>query len=292
MTTMADLVADTKRMTYGSLSEQLNLVAVAAAAGATSIVTELSLEGVSPGTVVSSGLNVWYVKGVNVATSTLQVIPGFQGAPQNPVSIGDFLYIRPRVTDHYVFSALNDVLRAMSSPQNGLYKIGEFDLPAETVYQTYDIPTEAQGMVGILRVRALVPSSPDEWVDIPDRFWRWQGEENLIRVLYPIPASSILHVVYKSGFTVATSLDDDVVADCGLSDTMTDIPPLGATVTLLRTTEARRGQTQIQSDPRRADEVAAGANATAARELDRDFKARIGDEHLRLISRTGIFRGI
>jgi hypothetical protein len=289
---MADMIADTRRMAYGSLSEQMNLISGTYTAGDQLLELELSVDGISPGAVVSSGLNTWWVKGVNAATNTLHVIPNYEGSPGANAAIGDFVTIRPRVTDWYLFSTLNDSIRAMSSPSNGLYRIGVFELEAETVYQTYEIPLAAQNMVGIIRLRALQPSSPDEWIPIPDRMWRWQADQNLIRLMYPIPSSSTLQVVYKAPFLTATALTDDVVADLGLSDTMTDIPPLGALVTLLRTTEGRRSQTTMQGDPRRATEVSAGANASVAREFARDFKDRIGDEYLRLVQRTGIYRGI
>lgn len=292
MTTMADLIADTKRMAFGSLPEQLNLIELDAAAGATSLKLEMSVEGISPGTLVSSGLNVWWVRGVNAATNTLTVIPGYEGSPQAAVSAGDFLYVRPRVTDWYVFSTLIDVLRQMSSPQNGLYKIGTFELDPETVYQTYDIPLAAQGMIGISSIRVLLPSSEDEWFSVPDRYWRWQADQNLIRMLYAVPASSQVQVVYKAPFTLPTALTDDVVATVGLSETMLDIPPLGATVSLLRTQEARRGQIQVQGDPRRAGETTAGQNSSVALQFERDFTSRMGDEYLRLVKRTGIYRGI
>jgi len=45
MTTMRDLIAETRRMTYGSMSESLNLVAAPAAAGEGEITLELDVSG-------------------------------------------------------------------------------------------------------------------------------------------------------------------------------------------------------------------------------------------------------
>lgn len=289
---MAELVADTKRKVYGSLPEQINLISANAVAGATTIELEMSVEGISPGTLVSSGLNVWFVRGVNANTNTLTVIPGYEGAPQAAVQIGDFVYIKPRTTDWFLFNEVNSVIRSMSSPQNGLYRIGTFELTADTVWQTYEIPTEAQGMVGIISIKVLEPSSDDLWVSIPDRYYRWQAEENLIRMLYNVPASSTLYVTYKAPFVAATAMTDDVVDDLGLSASMIDIPPLGAAAALLRTTEARRGQVGVQTDPRRAEDVQRGANGSAAMMFEQQYRDRVGEEHLRLIQRTGIYRGI
>lgn len=292
MTTMAELVADTKRKVYGSLPEQINLIGADAAAGATTLELEMSAEGITPGMLVSSGLNVWFVRGVNANTNTLTVIPGYEGSPQGAVQAGDFLYIRPRVTDWYLFNELNSVVRSMSSPHSGLYRIATFDLEVDSVWQTYNIPTEAQGMVGILSVRVLEPSSDDLWVTVPDRYYRWQAQENILRIMYNVPSTSTIQVVYKAPFAAATSLADDVVDDMGLAETMVDIPPLGAAASLLRTTEARRGQIAVQGDPRRSEDVQRGANGSASMMFEQQYRDRVGEEHVRLIQRTGIYRGI
>ena len=289
---MAELIADTKRTVYGSLPEQINLIGAAASAGATTLELELPVEGISPGTLVSSGLNVWFVRGVNANTNTLTVIPGYEGSPQGAVQAGDFLYVRPRVTDWYLFNEINSVVRQMSSPNNGLYKLGSFDLAVDSVWQTYNVPTEAQGMVSIIAVKVLSPSSPDQWFTVPDRFYRWQPEENLIRLNYNVPASSTLQVTYRGPFTPATALTTVCETTMGLADTMLDIPVLGAAAQLLRTTEARRNQIGVQTDPRRAEEVTRGANGTVAMMFEQQFRDRINEEYVRLVQRTGIFRGI
>jgi hypothetical protein len=91
---------------------------------------------------------------------------------------------------------------------------------------------------------------------------------------------------------VATALTDDVVTDCGLAETMLDIPPLGVTMMLLNTTENRRNQVQTQVDPRRADEVPATANSSAATAMRRLYRERIQDEYARLNARLPIYMGI
>lgn len=292
MPTMADLIADTKRMAYGSLAEQMNLISANAAAGATTLELELSVDGISPGTVVCSGLNTWWVKGVNAATNTLYVVPGYEGSPQAAVSIGDFITIRPRVTDWYLFSTLNDVIRSLSSPTNGLYRVDTWESVVDITYQTYEIPVEARSMVSLLRVRARYGSTLDKWMDLSNYRFQIQPDNNTVRLTADVDSNSRLQFVYAAPFTAATALDDDVVTDLGLSESMVDIPPLGAVTTLLRTTEARRGQVSVQGDPRRGAEVQAGANMSAAREFAREFRARVDDEYARLTRQYSIFRGM
>jgi hypothetical protein len=292
MTTMNDMIADTRRMVYGSLAESINIISADAAAGASTLTMELDVSGISAGMVLSSKLNVWYVKGIVPTSKTVLVIPGYDNAPQGAVSVNDIVYIKPRVTEWFLFNTLNDVIRQLSSPTNGLYRESTFTLNVDPIYETYDIPIEAEGMIGISRIYVSWPGTTDTFSDLKPWMWDWQPSKSLIRITRNLPAASTITVVYKAPFAPATTLSDNVVTVCGLSDTMTDIPPLGAATALLRTTEARRNQIQVQGDPRRADEVPAGSNQSIAQAFARDFRDRVQDEYARLIQRTPIMKGV
>lgn len=293
MSTFQDLVHDVRRRVYGSMTENLNLAQTSAAAGATSLQLELGVDGIQKGMTLSSGLNVWFVKGVYPTDNTVFVIPGYDGAPQQEVSEGDVVYVRPRMTDWYAFNALNDQLRSLSSPDNGLYKIGTWIAEVDPTYQTYPVPAEAADMTNLLRVRWRWPGTPDVWTDLQPRYYRWffSADQNMVRLFLSIPSGTDIEFTYKSPFTLATSLADDPVADCGLSETMLDIPVLGAAVELLMTTESRRTQVQTQGDTRRPEEVAVTANSSIARELARQQRMRIQEEMIRLVNRVPIFQG-
>lgn len=293
MATFADLVHDVRRMVYGSMTENVNLIQTSASAGQTSIQLEMGVEGIQKGMLLSSGLNVWFVKGVYAVDNTAFVIPGYDGSPQNAVAAGDMVYVKPRMTDWYAFNALNDELRRLSSPENGLYKIGTWVAAVDSTYQTYDVPTAAQDMINLLRVRWRWPGTEDTWSELSPRYYRWlySTEQNRVRLLLAIPSGTEIEFTYKAPFTLATSLADDPVADCGLSETMLDIPVLGAAVALLRTTESRRTQITMQGDSRRPEEVPVSGNTAIAAQLDREYQRRIRDEMTRLVTRVPIFRG-
>lgn len=289
---MADLIADTRRMVYGSMNDQINLMSSDAVAGATTLVLELDVAGITPGMVLSSGLNVWYVKGVSPSDNNVFVIPGYDNSPQNAVSAGDMVFIKPRMTDWYAFGVLNDEIRSLSSATAGLYKIGFWTVNSDSTYQTYDIPEANRDLMSLARVRYRIPGTPDQWVDLPTVSWRWQADQNRIQLLRNVPSSTEVQFVYKAPFTAATALDDDIVEDCGLAETMVDIPVLGAASMLLRTTENRRNQITVQGDSRRSDEVVSGGNSSAADGMARMYRDRVNQEYIRLNSRTPIFKGI
>ena len=288
------MVADVRRKVYGSMTENVNLIQTSASAGQTSLQLELGVDGIQRGMLISSGLNVWFVKGVYSTDNTVFVIPGYDNSPQNPVAPGDLVYIRPRMTDWYAFNAINDQLRRLSSPDAGLYRIGTWVAEVDPTYQTYAVPVEAADMINVLRVRWRWPGTPDVWSDLAPRHYRWvySTEQNNIRLLLSIPSGTEIEFTYKAPFVQATSLADDPVADLGLAESMVDIPSLGAAIDLLRTTESRRTQVSTQGDSRRPEEVPVSSNSAIAAQLDREYRQRIQDEMTRLVTRIPIYRGV
>ena len=296
MTTLKDMVAESRRMAYGSMSEQINLVATEYTAGADELYLELDVSGITPGMVLSSGLNVWYVKGIEAAEKLVYVIPGYDNAPGGVAAVNDFVYIKPKVTEWFMFDEMGKEITRLSSPDVGLYKIASWEVEADPTWQTYEIPSTAFDMAGLLRVRYRVPGSEDVWIDIPEKSYRVQFTDSqsssYVRLLRNIPSGTDVKFIYKGPFTAPTSLSDDPVADCGLTPTMVDIPPLGVLGALLRTTESRRGQVQTQGDSRRAGEVPPGTNSSMAARIDREYSNRVREEYARLVQRVSIVRSL
>jgi len=281
---MMDLVADTRRLAYGSMADQLNFLAADAPLGSAELTMMMDPVGITPGMVLSSGLNVYYVVNVIAAEKKVVVYPTYDNSHADALPAGSAVMVRPRVTDWQLFQNLNWEITQLCSPSNGLYKVASWKSSIDVTWQTYDVPVEAQRMISLLRVRCRWPSTPDIWSDLDDIMFEHQQDRNLVKLKRNLPASSELEFIYKNSFTQAETLTDDVVVDCGLSESMLDIPPMGAAVKLLRTTESRRTQIHNQGDSRRAEEVQPGANSSGARELERAYQNRVNDELARLIS--------
>ena len=294
MTTMRDMIADTRRMAYGSLHDQINLLAQPYTAGDTSLVMDMDVSGITPGMALSGDLNVWYVKGIDVAAKTVFVIPGFDNSPKKSMAAGEFIFIKPRVTDWFMFETMNQEILRLSTPEHGLYKIAEWTAPVDPTWQTYEFPADAESMIGILRVRYLMPGTPDVWIDIPSKSYRVQIEADgaRVRLLRNIPSGTDIKILYKAPFQQASNLSDNVNEVCGLAPTMVDIPTLGCLATLLRTTESRHSQVQQQGDARRAQEVGSGSNMRIAQMVERDHQMRIWEEAARLIQRVPLARSM
>lgn len=287
MTRMRDVIADTRRLAYGSMADQLNFLAADAPLGAGELEFTMDVSPITPGMVLSSGLNVYYVISVDTNTKKVIVHQSYDNSRNDALPIGSPVMIRPRVTDWLLFSYINDVVKALSSTTYGLYRQGSWEDPnLDQVWGTYPIPASAADMTNLIRVQTMYFYNTDLWVDVPQNLIDWQPERGIVRIKGAIPMGFPLKFDYRAPFTPATSLTDDLEVDMGLAESMHDLPALGAAVRLLRTTEARRSQTHNQSDPRRADEVQSGANTAAATDLNREFRQRVNDEYARLIQRN------
>lgn len=294
MILIRDMVADARRMAYGSMTEQINLISGTVAAGATTIPMQLDISGITPGMILSSGLNVWYVTGSSPGDREVFVIPGYDNSPYEAAANGDIVILKPKVTDWYLFTTLNDEISRLSSPINGLYRIGTWVTDVSPTYQTYEVPLEALNMTNLARVRYRWPGTPDVWSDIRTSSYRWIVSEdaNKIQLLVNVPSGTEIEFTYKAPFLRAASLADDPILDCGLSETMLDIPPIGVAAAVMRSTDGRRNQITVQGDSRRAGEVQSSANLSTGSALDREYKSRVQEEYARLIQRLPIFKGV
>jgi hypothetical protein len=304
---MMDLVADSRRMTYGSMADQLNFLAEEAPLGQAALKMVLDLAGITPGMVLSSGLNVYYVVGVDAATKIVTVFPTYDNSKSDALPVGSPIMIRPRVTDWHLFTLLNKEIVRLSSPTNGLYRMGSWEVQNSGYDNTFDIPVEARNMTNLIRAAVRDPWGRDAWYDLPPNSVKWQPQNNTIRVSPPNYgdsyyggwggftgsfAGSFMKFDYRAPFLPADGLTSDIEVDCGLAPSMQDIPPLGAAITLLRTTESRRMNIHAQGDPRRPDEVPMTGNSTAARELEREYRQRINDEYIRQTNQNPIQQGV
>lgn len=282
---MQDMVNATRRLAYGGMSEQLNILATDYTPGSGVLKFEIAVENIQPGMPISSGLNVWWVKSVVAATNEVYVIPSYDGSPDLPVSAGSTVFLRPRATDWLLFSSLNDVIVSLSSRTQGLYHLGTELIPQWNSIGVY--PLYATGVDSVLAVRVNENVWGGGWKTLMDREWRWVPERNELRILDQERVwGREIEVLYRRPFQTAQALTDDLLADCGLPEDMQDIPPLGAAANLLLTTDARRNQVTAQVDPRRSDEVPAGANSSVSREMRRRFIQRVEDERVRLLNRN------
>jgi hypothetical protein len=167
----------------------------------------------------------------------------------------------------------------MSAPTNGLGILDYWvDVASADGSGQYPPP---DGIIPA-RVRAAYGWDGYKWWPIS----RWQYQLGSVRVWEDRFGGYCF--VYSAPFVLPTAFDDDVVTDLGLTETMLDIPVLGAAAMLASGFESRRANLGAQGDTRRANEVQAGANLGMAREWIRMRDERIADEYGRLLNAATI----
>lgn len=282
MSTFADLVADVRERLSSSLTDELNTLAVPYTAGSDQVSLTYDARNLAPGMLLSCGTNTWYVLAWNNATKTATVIPGIDASTSIAQSTGAIVRVAPRFTDWAIFKALRDQLASMGTSENGLGIISFWVDLADYDSNLYEPP------VGVVpqRIRAAYGKSGAQWY--PLRRYSW--EIGAVHV-YDEGSYNELMFVYQDNFNLPSLLTEDPVADAGLSDTMLDIPVLGAAALLLMSKESQRNQINAQGDTRRAAEVMAGANIGTAREWLRLRDQRIADEYSRAVNAVSLVGG-
>lgn len=286
MTTTADLINETKRYLYSQHREPLNKLSGSHNNSQTTI-TFANDPGnnLNPGAYLSCELEIMYVWSVTGLSATVQ--RGMLGSTAASHADGTLVTINARFPDFTIFEALNADLDDLSAPSSGLYAVQETTLQYNPAVQGYDL-TGATNVINILRVRHDTPGPWKSWPEIH----RWQlkyqqpvGDfpSTMTLVLYePGWPGLDIRVTYSQVFGHLTSLTDDALAITGMTNTMDDIPPLGAAARLSGVREVARNFTEAQSDPRRATEVPPNAQLAGATQLLRLRQSRITAEAQRL----------
>jgi len=246
------------------------------------------------GAILSVDLEVMYVTGYASSTNQITVVRGYEGSLAASHNANTIIYIQPVYTKFDVGVALNDELLRLSSPGNGLFKVGVETITYNPVYMGYDLAGIPTNFIDVMEIRHKIPYPTRNYPSIK----KW-------KVLRSIPDAGVFPsgagiVVYESGYpgmpmyvqysAPFTTVDplvwastSDVVAATGMTATMVDIPPLGAEIQLTLPREIRRNFMNSQPDPRKAPEVPAGSISNSVQAMMMLYNTRISEEADRLM---------
>ena len=290
MTTAQDWIDDTRDMLLSGYVEELLLLASnISSTTATAIeITGAGDSGIVPGVIIEINMEAMYVTAV--AGSTVNVIRGYGGSTAASHTASDICRVSPKFPTYRIFDALNNDLRDLTSPDNGIFQMKSLQsITYNAAKQGYDLTgltsEEVQSIYSItyadpVSVEAREPSIR-KWELKRDRA-TGSFASGLALVLYKqaFPGKK-LNVSYKSPLTLLTSTAS-TKASTGLLDTSYDLPPLGAAVALLVSTPVRREFIDAQGSSRRAEEVPPGAISASIRDLSARRDNRIAAEAQRL----------
>jgi hypothetical protein len=306
-TLFGDLIEKVYRRCMGGIRERAVQLNGAIGSDDTSVVLQgLQTSGVAPGTTLGIELELLYVDTWDSGTLTAVVLRGYLGSTPSAHIDGTITYINPRYSRYDIGVAINDDLRDLSAPDNGLFRVGVVPITFNPTYMGYDLGDVPANFLDIiqLRFKEATPykrfpriTNYEVLRNIPDaQFPSGQG----LRINEDAWPGLPMYATYTAPFVRLVDESDDVTNTPSTNDTdppfngystmdvvnlpstMVDIPPLGAEVDLTQPREISRNFMDSQPDPRKALEVVAGAVAASANTLMARRQRRIQAEAGRL----------
>jgi len=274
-------------------------------------VTGAQAGSIAPGVIFSVELELMYVIGWNASNNTATVIRGYYGSVPSNHDANVVIYLNPRYSRYDIGVAINDDLRSLSSPTNGMFRVGVAELTYNPVFQGYDLGDLPSNFTDILEIRYRI--APPYRTFPPIKKWkviRWDANGGITDPVFPSGRGLIIYengwpglpiyVTYSAPFIRFVDTADNVLETPATNDeappnngystatvqnltpTMLDLPPLGAEIDLTLPREISRNFMESQPDPRKATEVTPGAIAGSVNALMNRRMARINEEADRL----------
>lgn len=282
MPPILDWIEDARQHLYTNYSDRLNRLADPTDTVQTQVTLDFDAEGLAQGSVVGIGLEemmVWNVQGGR----TLDVTRGWNGSPKIAHPENEVVYVKPKFSGWRILRAINDTIRDLSSPLSGLFATEDVELTGTTEY-SYALSVASPEMTGVVAVRKL-----DRFTQETPYIASWVFDRDhpvyagpALTVWDVEPGDRVLVTVKRPFLTVAPG---DNIEDSLLTETMWDLPPLGAAVRLVPPRDIKRTFTEGQPEPRRADEVPPGAARQAAAGPALLFEQRKLAEAMRLAAK-------
>ncbi len=316
--TFGDLIEKVYRRVMGGIRERtvnINQVGGIGSSDSTVTLSGPQVTGITSGVILAIDLELLYVLSWDPVGLVATVDRGYLGSTQAAHSNGTLAYINPRYSRYDIGVAINDDLRSLSSPTNGLFRVGVATVTYNPVFAGYDLGTLPSNFIDILEVRYKIPQPYRTFPAIKN----WKVLRNIPDAQFPSGAGIVLYdsgypglpmyVSYSAPFIPLVNLSDSLfqtpvvndplppysgysgVTATNLTPTMTDLPPLGAEIDLTQPREISRNFLESQPDARKALEVVAGAVAGSVNALVARRASRISEEADRLTRQYTRVRG-
>lgn len=266
-----------------------NLLSGALTAGQTTVELEIAPDpGLRAGSELCVDTELMYVR--NVSGSTITVVRGWEGSTAVVHSDGDLVEVNPRFSSFDIFNAM---LAELGSWGPSLYRIetASFTVSAGNPIVELD---EAGWLecYGIARLwlepstafGSVVPVVPEHRILRADTGMLSTMASGFAVRLIDSPVDGTL--VVQAGLPFATvDLDDDLVTDAGLAETMIDVLEMGTKARLLVDAENNRGQRVNQGESRDATETPPGSLSSTNQLVTALYRNRKEEEINKLIAR-------
>lgn len=296
MTTVADLIVETQRLVHGTQRTEINVLAAAVNSSTTTITIEDAAGGITERSVISIDDELMYVRAVS--GTSLTVIRGYRSTAAAHDD-GKLIEVNPRFPQVMIRRALIDDIHSWP---DSVYR----EQTQEYSLSTSEVGIDLDDFATVRRILDVEMAATDNLL-----FWQRPYRTRLLTAAdpgdfpsgnglivypadfrsYPTTGSSTyaVRVTAATDFVTSTFTDAiDVVTTVGLPATAIDIPPLGAAARLVGVREILRTNMGTQNQPRRAEEVPAGATIQTGLQLMQLRDRRLSQEATRLMARWGV----
>jgi hypothetical protein len=311
-TTFGDLIEKVYRRVMGGIRERtVQLTSNITDVATTIVVNGSQAASIAPGVILSAELELMYVTAWNASSFTATVTRGYYGSVPSNHNAGIIVYLNPRYSRYDIGVAINDDLRSLSSPTNGMFRVGVAELTYNPVYAGYDLGALPSNFIDILEIRYRIAPPYRTFPAIKKwKVIRWESNGGVTDPVFPSGRGLVIYesgwpglpiyVTYSAPFIRFVDTADNVMNTPATNDeappyngyatatvqnltsTMLDLPPLGAEIDLTLPREISRNFMESQPDPRKATEVTAGAVAGSVNALINRRMARMTEEADRL----------
>lgn len=213
------------------------------------------LSSIGPGSLVSIEQERVLVTEVDQTNKVATVVRGYDGTTAASHAKDSIITVHPRGDRSEVMSLINDCLNDMFPD---LYQVSTAALDYSGTAIGYELPTNAYK---ILEVTARMESGSKLWEPIHD----WDNVDSAdtsdfstgrgIMVRVSLPSGAKIRVKYGTTFSQVSDEADDLEADSGLADYMTDLPYYYALSRMLPAEELLRSQIKSAQAHQRAQDV-------------------------------------
>ena len=281
-------IDETRDMLLSGYVEELLLLASDATSSATTLsVTGAASSGITTGIVIEVNTEAMYVTAVS--GTDVSVIRAYGGSTATSHTASDIVRVSPKFPAYRIMEALNNDLRDLSSPDNGLFQIKTTSFTYNACQEGYNLSGLTSEEVQAIYTVTYADPIPVEASEPEIRSWRLKRNRDtaafnsgLALILYgPGWPGKKVTVSYKSPLTLVTATTD-AKSGTGLPSTAYDLPPLGAALALMTTTPIRREFLDAQGMHRRAEEVPPGAISASMRDLRMRREMRVAAESARI----------
>lgn len=292
MTTAQAWIDETRDLLLSGYVEELLVLGASAASGDTQLtITDASNSGIVPGVIIEINSEAMYVQGVS--GTTVDVIRAYGGSTAAAHSNLDIVRISPKFPTYRILEALNNELRDLSAPDNGIFQIKTFTTTYNSSKQGYDLTEDGVALTSeaVQSIYAISYTDPVTVEAREPEIRKWGLKRDRITTSFSSGMALILYeaafpgkkinVSYKSPLTLI-ALTSDLKSATGLQSTAYDLPPLGAALSLMTTAPIRREFLDAQGSSRRAEEVPPGAISASMRDLRARRDMRVAAEAARL----------